>query len=496
MIEHLFLSVDSRPGSPDRSFTTPDMRELERDTIETMRAGQQTQRPIASGQIEPALDRDYPHLSETQRAAVQHVVTSRDQVVALDGVAGAGKTTTLAAIRDAAERGGYDVQGFAPTSRAAHQLAEAGIPSTTLQRHLVRQQERTDDRPRLYVLDESSLASTKPMNAFLHRLDAHDRVLLVGDARQHQAIDAGRPYEQLQDAGVSVAHLTEIVRQQDPALRDVVRQLSNGEVKGAIQSLDRQHRVHEIPDQEERYRTIARDFAASPDRTLVVSPDNESRIALNQAIHRELQRSGRVEPQEHSMRVLIARSDITGADRQWADRYHAGDVVRYSKGSQAFGLEAGEYARVEDANAKQNTVTVTRESGERLTYDPRRLQGVTVYREAERAFANGDRVQFTAPTVRDTSRIENWPPSNPSSGMGRCDCASTPAARWPLPFVIIPISITATRSRATAARARRPIACSSTSMATARASGWSTAASPTWRSRGAVTMRVSTRETR
>ena len=37
------------------------------------------------------------------------------------------------------------------------------------------------------------------------------------------------------------------------------------------------------------------------------------------------------------------------------------------------------------------------DSGERVTYDPRRLQGVTLYREADRAFAVGDRVQFTAP---------------------------------------------------------------------------------------------------
>jgi len=32
-----------------------------------------------------------------------------------------------------------------------------------------------------------------------------------------------------------------------------------------------------------------------------------------------------------------------------------------------------------------------------VTYDPRRLQGVTLYREADRAFSRGDRVQFTAP---------------------------------------------------------------------------------------------------
>jgi ATP-dependent exoDNAse (exonuclease V) alpha subunit len=32
-----------------------------------------------------------------------------------------------------------------------------------------------------------------------------------------------------------------------------------------------------------------------------------------------------------------------------------------------------------------------------IRYDPRRLQGVTVYREADRAFARDDRVQATAP---------------------------------------------------------------------------------------------------
>ena len=97
------------------------------------------------------------------------------------------------------------------------------------------------------------------------------------------------------------------------------------------------------------------------------------------------------------MRVLVARQEITGADRQWAERYEPGDVVRYTKGSKTQGIEAGEYTRVEQVNAKENLLTVTRENGERVTYDPRRLQGVTLYRETDRAFAEGDRVQFTAP---------------------------------------------------------------------------------------------------
>ena len=110
-----------------------------------------------------------------------------------------------------------------------------------------------------------------------------------------------------------------------------------------------------------------------------------------------MQTRGQVDHSEHPMRVLIARQEITGADRQWAEQYDPGDVVRYTKGSKTHGIEAGEYTRVERVNAKENLLTVKRESGEKVSYDPRRLQGVTLYRETERAFSQGDRVQFTAP---------------------------------------------------------------------------------------------------
>jgi ATP-dependent exoDNAse (exonuclease V) alpha subunit len=66
------------------------------------------------------------------------------------------------------------------------------------------------------------LAGTKQMHAFLERPGPDDRVLLVGDVRQHEAVDAGRPYHQLQEARICTAHLDEIVRQRDPELKTVV----------------------------------------------------------------------------------------------------------------------------------------------------------------------------------------------------------------------------------------------------------------------------------
>jgi ATP-dependent exoDNAse (exonuclease V) alpha subunit len=228
-------------------------------------------------------------------------------------------------------------------------------------------------------------------------LEGKDRVIFVGDTRQHQGVEAGRPFQQLQDAGMHTAHLDEIIRQKDPALKQAVEQLANGQVREAIYNLTQQGRVHEIPNRQDRLEAIAKAYAELPDRTLVVSPDNRSRQEINERIHRELQSSGRVEEQEHRLTVLVPRQDMTGADRQWAAQYDPSDIVRYTRGSQAVGVKSGEYVHVAGVDREQNLLTVERENGQRLTYDPHRLHGVSVYREAERDFSAGDRVQFTAP---------------------------------------------------------------------------------------------------
>jgi ATP-dependent exoDNAse (exonuclease V) alpha subunit len=134
----------------------------------------------------------YQNLSEHQRAAVEQALSSHDQVQALEVVAGSGRTTALTAVREAVQREGYHVEGSAPTWRGARTLAEAGIASTTLQELLVRRDELSDRRLRLYVLD-ASLANTRQMNALLHRLTSRDRVLLVGDMGQQQALGLGDP---------------------------------------------------------------------------------------------------------------------------------------------------------------------------------------------------------------------------------------------------------------------------------------------------------------
>lgn len=393
-----FREVPGSKHSAGRHFTTAGTIQAEKEIIRSVQKGQGQAPQLMSIQDAIPLTEARQDLNDSQRKAIEQIVTSRDQVQGLQGSAGSGKTTTLSAIRQAAEQNGYVVEGFAPTARAARQLRDAGINADTLQGFLVRANSANDPTLKhLYMVDESSLASTQQMRGFLRCIGSEDKVLLVGDIRQHQGVDAGKPFEQLQDSGMKSALLDRIIRQRDPELLKAVEHLSKNETATGINMLQKQGRVTEISDGEQRIAAIAKLYSAEPTNTIVVSPDNASRREINQAVRRELQVRGVLTKEDRTISVLTPRSDMTGADRAWAARYETGDVLHYVRGSKEATIEPGSYARVVETEAKTNRITVEKSDGERVTYDPSRLRGISAYREIEREFAIGDRVQFTAP---------------------------------------------------------------------------------------------------
>jgi conjugative relaxase-like TrwC/TraI family protein len=393
-----FQVVEHSAGSPARQLTTAKTLAAEQEILNRVTEGKNQLEPIVSRSQAIAIADQHPHLNRAQKSVVEDVLSSPDRVQGIQGYAGSGKTSTLSVVRVAAEAHGYTVEGFAPTSRAARQLGEAGIETATLQAFLRRTtKQEPSERRHFYFIDESSLASTNQVREFIQRLGPRDRVLLIGDTRQHQGVEAGRPFEQLQQAGMRTAHLDEIVRQKDPALKSAVEFLAKGDISSALDSLYKQGRVREIPDAEDRVREIARSYVDSPERTLIVSPDNASRRQLNVAVREELKTKGALGSEDHTLKVLIPRQEMTGAERQWASQFESGDVIRYTRGSKHMEIEAGSYATVVRVNQFSNEISVEQSSGNIVAYDARRLAGITVYREIEREFAVGDRIQFTAP---------------------------------------------------------------------------------------------------
>ena len=204
-----FQTVE-RAHMPGRQFTTARTIEAEREIVRRMREGRNVLQPAMTRADAIHVADRHPHLNRAQKSVVEDVLSSPDRIQGIQGFAGTGKTSALSALRSAVEMQGYEVQGFAPTSRAARQLREAGIEAGTLQGFLARSAPSdcsAPERKHFYFVDESSLASTNQVREFLARLGPNDRVLLIGDIRQHQGVEAGRPFEQLQQAGMHTAKL-------------------------------------------------------------------------------------------------------------------------------------------------------------------------------------------------------------------------------------------------------------------------------------------------
>ncbi len=218
------------------------------------------------------------------------------------------------------------------------------------------------------------MASTKQMHTFVERLKENDRVLFVGDTRQHEAVEAGRPYAQLQDAGLRTAHLDEIIRQKDPALKEVVEQLARGEVRQAIASLNLQGRVHEISDRQERIAEIAREYVRQPQSTLLSLPTTKVAARSTAASIVQCRMQGRSKMRSiECMFSMQGRTSLepTGSTRRTMKQAMS-SATRKGRSRWASRPESMRVSvpRIE----KRNTITVKRRNGDELSYDPRRLQ--------------------------------------------------------------------------------------------------------------------------
>jgi conjugative relaxase-like TrwC/TraI family protein len=266
----LVLRNEMRSRAPGERYTTAKAIEIERQTIELVRNRQDKYTPIAKGLSRDAFRSKYDdYLNNQQKRAAWDLLHKPDQIIAINGTAGTGKTRSMKIVAQIARENGFVVQGLATTSGASKELGKSDIQTETIQKHLRRLEavgtKNQEPRKRLYFLDESSMSSAVQMNEFLRQLRPQDRVILVGDRKQHQSIEAGRIFHQLQIAGISKTELTKIVRQQAvPELLKAVQSMSKGQVGESLQQLDRMGEIKEIEHRQQRFEAIARQYAEHP----------------------------------------------------------------------------------------------------------------------------------------------------------------------------------------------------------------------------------------
>ena len=397
------LHAVDMPGAEDSLSLDRTVAE-ERETVALMQAGAGRGRaPMRGWQVQGHLSRG--PLTAGQKDAVKLILSARDRTVGVQGYAGTGKTTMLNRARGLAEKKGWRMTGLAPSASAAGTLAtEAGIATETLQRFLARNAGVAEGRltrkgaremraafaKTILVVDEGSLASTVQARDLL-RIAGElriPRVVLVGDAKQLDAVDAGKPFAQLQAAGMKTAVMDEIMRQRDPALKEAVEASLKGDIARAFEKLG--ENVAEVKPDNLAGAVAARWLRLSNENrenTGVMAPSHELRQQINGHVRERLAREGRLHGPAMESERLVSKG-YTNAEKALAANYSPGDVVAFHRPYRRIGVDR-----------KRRTVLLDDGRGGSVAWKPReiggRRGGSEVYRAEEIELRAGDRIRWT-----------------------------------------------------------------------------------------------------
>ncbi len=387
----------------------------ERETIALMRSGAgRGKAPMHGWMVDRHLHRG--PLTAGQKQAVRLILSEKDRTVGVQGYAGTGKTRMLHRARTLAEKKGWRMVGLAPSASAVQTLAaESGIESETLQRFLARNAGVAEGRltkkgakemraafaRTVLVVDEGSLASTVQARDLL-RIASELRIpklVLVGDAKQLDAVDAGKPFAQLQQAGMKTAVMDEIMRQREPGLKAAVEASLKGEIGKAFEKLG--SNVAEVNPDNIAGAVAARWLRLSPEerkRTGVMAPSHELREGINAHIRERLVREKRIAgPALHAQRLVS--KGYTNAEKAIASNYAPGDVVAFHRPYKRLGIDKGDERRVAEVDHRKRIVHLEGPEGSTVAWRPSQIGGRTggteVYRTEPIELRAGDRVRWT-----------------------------------------------------------------------------------------------------
>ena len=262
-------------------FTTPDALKREKTILQLELEGRGRLQPILANEKVHALLQP-SDLNKGQQQAAALILSTTNQVVGVQGYAGTGKSHMLDKTKQLIEAAGFKVRALAPYGNQVKALQELNVKANTLA-SFIRGKEKDIDAKTVLVIDEAGVVPTRLMEKVLRLAEkAGSRVVLLGDTAQTKAIEAGRPFDQLQAAGMQTAMMDTIQRQQNLELKKAVELAAQGHSALALNHV--QH-IHEIKDHQARLHAIAKDYVqlSSDDqaRTIIVTGTNEARREIN-----------------------------------------------------------------------------------------------------------------------------------------------------------------------------------------------------------------------
>ena len=185
-------------------------------------------------------------LSDEQSRVLNYVLDDADlrNVV---GLPGTGKSRMLYGAREAYELEGLNVRGAALSGIAAQGLqVSSGIESQTIAK-CIYQWDRGENlltSKDVLVVDEAAMIGSRQMDRILKEANNHGaKVIMIGDYRQLQAIEAGAPFRMITE-NTGKEELTEVRRQKDPGHKEATKAIAQGRGDDFLKVYEKEDRIH------------------------------------------------------------------------------------------------------------------------------------------------------------------------------------------------------------------------------------------------------------
>lgn len=290
-------------------------------------------------------------LSDEQRHAIKHI-TGPERIAAVVGFAGAGKSTMLAAAREAWERQGYRVHGAALSGKAAEGLEESsGIQSRTLASWSRGWgNPHSGDRYKLgrgdvFVIDEAGMVGSRQLARFVSEAEERGaKIVLVGDHEQLQAIGAGAPFRAIAEQ-IGHAELSDIRRQRVDWQREASVAFATHRTGEGLAAYRDNGAIRFAEGRDEARAEIVRDYLADheqrPDGTRVAMAHRRADVrALNEAIRSKLQDSHRL-GRSHGLSNGEEGGEFTFQTNDGKRQFAPGDRIVFLENNRDLGVKNG-----------------------------------------------------------------------------------------------------------------------------------------------------------
>lgn len=353
--------LTSHMKAGDTPLTTPEMYAIEQRAMSVVRDGvHQSKIRLTAEEIEDGLRRHAPAtLGEDQRAMIEHILGSGNVVDCVVGDAGTGKTFSFDIAHKILAEHGFKMGGGALAAVAAQELSEkASMNSSTIASilwNIEHQNKRfLNSLPDILVIDEAAMVGTKAAGKLIDFCDEHNmKLILVGDAKQIPAIEAGGMFSMI-DSEIGSAHLYENYRQRGNAAHvELVNEWRDGHAGVALELADQLGQLNIASNESEMLEQMMGDWAADPHRaeSVMIAVRHVEVRALNKAAQQARLEAGEIDGKHVKTNLY---------------NFHVGDQVRCKARDEDRLVHNGTDGTVVKVNRLLKSVTIETSDGRRV----------------------------------------------------------------------------------------------------------------------------------